>query len=237
MGGGRARVQQNLREQLSFLRNYCDRWDNGEWQYAKPIANSVRLLFHDKGRTVSIVTQFGARSTIRLLDFVPWGNDEHTVLFLDPLLFLGTGANLVPGPITAPRLVSVDEWWHEIVCALSAGRFTREDIVLTVAEKDGGTHLDGRLPPDYKKLAAPGASGFYKNVPTRDAPLIQRSSYGESRPKSSGARALKSSRPETDDYPNVGRGRRMTKPKNGRRRRRRRRGSGRPPGSENKPKV
>lgn len=173
MGDGEERARQHLLEHLGFLSDFCSRWDEGQWQYAKLIANSLRLLFHDKGRIVSIVTQLGQRSRLKLIDLVPWGNDEHTVFFFDPVMLLGTGARLIPGPMPVPRLVSVNTWWHEIVCALPAGCFTREDIVLTVTEKDGGTHLDARLPPDYRNLATDGAAGFYKSIPTRDAQLIQ----------------------------------------------------------------
>ncbi len=68
---------------------------------------------------------------------------------------------LTPGQQTV-RLMNeprFDEWWMAVLVRdFDQREFTREFIVRTVANKDGGAHLDPRLPDDY--LAVSRGPGF-----------------------------------------------------------------------------
>nr|MBA4117264.1 hypothetical protein [Rubrobacter sp.] len=75
----------------------------------------------------------------------------------------------------APHIaVSVDGWWEMLVYASSAEagarmpipppeptRLLRRDIVLAAANKDGGTHVDAKLTPEYERLISPDALAMY----------------------------------------------------------------------------
>jgi hypothetical protein len=51
------------------------------------------------------------------------------------------------------RPVSASDWWREVVFMLDDSTpMTRRDVVLTAANKDGGTHVDANLTPEYERL-------------------------------------------------------------------------------------
>jgi hypothetical protein len=60
-----ADLERHLREQLSFLRTMAAAYDAGEEAHAKPMANIVRLLVHDEGRSKSLL---GAGALHSLVD-------------------------------------------------------------------------------------------------------------------------------------------------------------------------
>jgi hypothetical protein len=55
-------------------------------------------------------------------------------------------APLDNGPKTSIPRVNFDTWWNKIVFVDNQGRkLTRKDLVLSVAEQDGGVHVDPGL--------------------------------------------------------------------------------------------
>lgn len=68
---------------------------------------------------------------------------------------------------TEVKWISFDEWWNETVIIMPMADwsgiralFTRRDIVLTVRDKDEGSHTDPILPPDYLELSRGNGLGF-----------------------------------------------------------------------------
>ena len=53
----------------------------------------------------------------------------------------------------------VGAWWQQPVLILDRVPYTRRSITLTVADKDGGAHVDAALTPEYERLIAPGSLG------------------------------------------------------------------------------
>jgi hypothetical protein len=52
------------------------------------------------------------------------------------------------------------DWWHDPVLTDADGAaFSREDLVLLVANKDGGAHVDRTLPPEYAALTRNNSIG------------------------------------------------------------------------------
>lgn len=57
------------------------------------------------------------------------------------------------------RLILFTDWWEtEVVCLTSGVQMTRRELVLAVANKDGGAHVDAKLPSNY--TATKSASGL-----------------------------------------------------------------------------
>lgn len=53
----------------------------------------------------------------------------------------------------------VGTWWQQPVIILNSHPYTRAAIVLNVADKDGGAHIDAALTPEYEALIAEGSLG------------------------------------------------------------------------------
>jgi hypothetical protein len=77
------------------------------------------------------------------------------------------------------RFVPVGAWLEQVVYVIDRQPFSRKRLILVVADKDGGAHVDAELPPDYRVLAEPGSLGVIvtregqveTRNPIRDAPL------------------------------------------------------------------
>ena len=65
------------------------------------------------------------------------------------------------GNILQPRTVSFDEWWEEIVIKDNRGAtFNRKYLVLTMANKEGGAHVDPQLDEPYARLSRFHSQGW-----------------------------------------------------------------------------
>ena len=73
-----------------------------------------------------------------------------------------------------PKHIQFTGWWKRPVAKDSSGRFwSREDLVLAVANKDGGAHVDQELPEDYSALTRGnsfGATAHLGSAVTKPAP-------------------------------------------------------------------
>ena len=66
-----------------------------------------------------------------------------------------------PNPDGPLRVVPFEQWWNEVVIKDRGGNtFTRKDIVLTMANKEGGAHVDPNLNESYANLTRFNAQGW-----------------------------------------------------------------------------
>jgi len=71
-----------------------------------------------------------------------------------------------------PRQVSFEQWWNGVIFVDNGGReTTRRDLILAVANKDGGAHVDPVLGKTYANLSRRNALGWRFSGPRGDAPL------------------------------------------------------------------
>jgi hypothetical protein len=164
-----SRFQEQLAQQLQFIKNSCDAYDRGEKGEAIRIATCVRILMHDTKNSTSLLTHLGTKNiSFRTGCSVFDGSPTNTFVFEGLCLF--TGAGVLPKlDRVAAAYLSADEWWHQLIAIPARGiRVTRESIVLTVANKDGGAHIDEKLPEEYEftkrgslvQVSGLGASGM-----------------------------------------------------------------------------
>jgi hypothetical protein len=81
--------------------------------------------------------------------------------FFNGMAMFGTGgyrAKLGDGSFR--ELLPAGSWWSHIVYVVDPHTWlSRRDIVLNVADKDGGAHVDARLTAEYEVLIRPGSLG------------------------------------------------------------------------------
>ncbi|MFP3581350.1 hypothetical protein SB659_17445 [Arthrobacter sp. SIMBA_036] len=59
----------------------------------------------------------------------------------------------------------IDDWWKQPVMRDTAGReFSREQLVLFLANTDGGAHVDASLPEDYYALSRLNSAAVYAGM-------------------------------------------------------------------------
>ena len=143
-----------LKEQLYFLNESCKGYDNGYKHEVQRIATCIRILLVENKK--SLLTQLNVKNTIQFLD------TTHPYFELPGLKPLLPSYGLVDiGPPVKAFLnsypdqykkKSFDDWWHQIVLDDTSNKFTRGNLIHLVADKDGGCHVDPKLPPEYHAL-------------------------------------------------------------------------------------
>lgn len=169
-----------LGEQLHFLRASCDAFDKGFEIEAKRVAVCLRTLLHDTRKSRSLLFQldwlhgFSFHSTAA--DVTTWAPNSSCAALV-VLTGEGNGARWLPkcafpNDGSTVRLLPFDEWWSEwVLLNGSNGRFSRRDLVLEVANTDGGAHVDPSLDAAYHTLISGKATTeLWVGPPTTDNP-------------------------------------------------------------------
>ena len=180
--------RQHLNQQINFIRNSCERYDQGDYQEAIRVAVALRVLFHDttdkKGKPISIslLTHLGVKANLHIISTAE--PNPATGGFQSNL----TNIELSPQEQRAefmPKLdnstkksVTFNDWWNrEIVYFYDGKNIGRRSLILSPANQDGGAHVDITLPLEYQdaknglnwKMTLYPDSGGIIEVPFRNA--------------------------------------------------------------------
>lgn len=165
-----------LDEQLGFIERSAASYDEGFAGEAKRLALAIRVLVHDTVRSRSLLSQAGMKQNLSLLDTcIPF--DPHNVLGHSGL----TAARIGRGPAEVlplldefpmvHRKVTFQDWWEGVVFVDSSrALFSRQDIVLTVANQDGGGHVDPQLDACYANLTRHNSLDWWDEIGGRVTP-------------------------------------------------------------------
>lgn len=157
----------HLREQVVFLETSAAAFDAGLEGEAKRIAGVIRTLVHDtNGRTKSLLGQLGKKA-IQYLDtahdIVP-GNyvSSHALVCIS----IGNGPIQYKAMLggRASKYVDFVTWWDRPIFKDSYGcEMTRGKLILTMAEQDGGVHVDPSINSTYAGIAKNNTLGWTAN--------------------------------------------------------------------------
>ena len=161
-------LEEHLKEQLSFIECSANAYDNGFEGEIKRLAVSVRVLVHDTNKSTSLLTLLDKKTTLYFDKSIPF--DENNLQSHSGLvqIHLGNKATVLPlldgGPFT--REVSFDSWWNGVVFVDNQrNEFSRKDIVLSLANKEGGAHVDKKIDKKYSDLKKGHSLGLYELDP------------------------------------------------------------------------
>jgi hypothetical protein len=160
-------LKRELIEQVALLRHSCQAFDNGLEAVGKYIALSLRVLLHDHRQSRALLDQLGLRSG-RYLTSAPPLNHRNiaTECNLVAMQLSDTGARYLPlvatggGPMGLQPIPFVN-WWNDPVLKDNQGRnFCRRELVLHVADTDGGAHVDPELDEAYMAISRENSLGW-----------------------------------------------------------------------------
>lgn len=168
----------HLQEQIGFLKASADAYDRGFDGEAKRLAVTIRVLVHDTRNSKSLLGLLGQKS-IPFLDtsipLTPGNRSTHSGLVVTSMV-PGVGAKHVAflddRPGGKPVETEFDSWWSTAVFVDSKGRaLSRKDLVLAVANQDGGAHVDPKLDQTYADLSRNNSLGLFYSDGTQSEPL------------------------------------------------------------------
>lgn len=159
-------LQKQLDDQIYFLKESITAFDSGREMEFKRIALTLRVLLHDSWKSKSLLGQLEMKDTLFIDSAIPF--EELSQSSHSGLVMLGTplhGGSSKPLPILDGPFeskITFDNWWNGVVFRDDGGNeFSRKDLVMTVADKDGGAHVDANLPKDYFDLREKNSLGWY----------------------------------------------------------------------------
>ena len=171
-------LQQHLRDTIQALELSSRSFDGGFEGEANRLAAAIRVLVHDTGSSKSLLGQLGQKSIQFYETSIP--RDPKTIMTYSGLTAIEQtpeGAKYVAlldmlPPAPPPRWVSFDEWWNKVIFVDQKGSETsRKDLILTVANKDGGAHVDPVLDGKYADLSRRNSLAWRFTSPRGDFPL------------------------------------------------------------------
>jgi len=158
-----------LKEQVYFLMTSARLFDEGNEVEYKKLTVPIRTIVYDTGNMTSLLKQLGKKE-ILFLDtasaFNPTNLAPSNCLTIMKLSTSSGCEYVAPlgnlSPARANKKIPFDQWWQKnIICKDNqANTFTRSDLVLNVAQTDGGVHIDPKLKADYVALAKENSMGW-----------------------------------------------------------------------------
>lgn len=162
-------LQEHLEEQIEFIKSSATSYDNGFTGESKRLAVTVRVLVHDTAKSTSLLSLLGKKNRGFLDTSFPF--EESNKMSHSGLVQLSLGNRksitlplLDDGPFS--RQASFEIWWNGIVFVdKDRNEFSRKDIVLSLANKEGGAHVDKTLDEKYADLRKGNSLGWFDVTP------------------------------------------------------------------------
>lgn len=159
-------------------------YDSGEWHEAKRIASTLRTLMHDTDKSESLLKQLNIKERLKWVNGGAGVDPNNLLPSTSSLTTIGPDlrnpANgmtfhprpldmmLLPGRITE---LSFSEWWNmQVVKDVENRFFSRRQLVLLLAHKDGGSHV-GKLTNNERALKSGKHFGWQLQTESGPVPL------------------------------------------------------------------
>ena len=164
--------EKHLSEHIYFMKASARSFDHGFESEAKRLAVSLRVLLHDTPKSVSLLAQLGKKN-IPFLDTSSRFNPNNFLTFHGLISLQGSasGVGYIPylddPPHAFTQEIDFEKWWNAVVIADKKGnKLSRRDLVLAVANQDGGAHVDPGLNEVYANLSRHNSLGWYYENPS-----------------------------------------------------------------------
>lgn len=169
-------LQEHLADHIQFLKSSADSFDAGFTGESKRMATSLRVLLHDTTKSHSLLSQLSLKS-IPFYDSAipinPRNKASHSGLV--GALIGPSGGKPIPFLDNAPegyRQIEFEAWWNAPIFVDSKRQvFTRRDLILTVADQDGGAHVDPALEESYAQLSRHNSMGWFYTDGAANTPI------------------------------------------------------------------
>lgn len=164
----------HLGEQINFIVESAVSFDKGFQGEAKRLAVAIRILVYDTARSSALLTQLRKMSILfydsasifdpgnllpsnclTMIRFSKQEGEEPVGDYVAPL-------DRLSGARNKNKKVGFNRWWNSTTMYKdrTGNIFTRKDLVLTVANKEGGAHIDPELDEAYANLSRFNSLGW-----------------------------------------------------------------------------
>jgi len=159
-------LRAHFNEQINFLQSSAKLFDEGNQAEAKRLAATIRVLFHDTRTSISLLKQLNLLGGKFLSTNIP--HSENNLLSHGGLVSIQISDRTVKtlamlDDVPVKRQLDFSDWWNEPIFIDSYKNvLTRKELVLVVANQDGGSHVDPALDVIYSELSRNNSLNWYK---------------------------------------------------------------------------
>ncbi len=189
-------MQDKLREQAHLLETSLDRFYSGDMAEALTVAIRVRTLVHEARKSIPLLKQLNPNyGSLLIRDKSPAQADEaeataHSAGTVVALCSIGirmsTDSGFAPFvDFSSPtyEMVPLQSWWKR-ACLIfpqeqSHAIFSKKGLILILANKEGGAHVDFELPPEYAEFIRNSPLTFIQNGVKTDTVILARYAAGQ----------------------------------------------------------
>jgi len=158
----------HLNEQLEFLKASAISFDNGFLGEAKRIAVTIRILLHDTKNSKSLLGLLKMKSGFVFFDSSFDLDKKNTISHLGLVGTISSPGKTVYSAFLERKVtgqlnkyVLFPNWWNKsVIKDNNRNAFNRRDLVLTLANKVGGTHVVPKLDGNYVSLTQDNSVGI-----------------------------------------------------------------------------
>lgn len=176
----KAELLQHLRDSLGFLEASSASFDAGFFGEAKRLATTIRVLVHDTDKSKSLLGLLKMKTAMGYLNTTHPYDPKNLVSYHGLVgLRMENGGSRYWAPLGegAPgrsgKYVFFPDWWNQVVIVDSLkARFTRRELVLALANKDGGAHVDSHLDDSYAELTRNNSVGWMMSDGINHKPML-----------------------------------------------------------------
>lgn len=149
----RDEIRKRLKDHIQYLIDSCKSYDEGKTAEARRMAVTIRVLLHDTNNSTSLLKQLDKKDI--LFYDTAYEHDPNNMLTTTGLasIRIGGGVKYIPhlNDFSYGRgKIPFQEWWDQIVVVDKHGKeLSRKKFVTTMANQDGGAHVDPKLDSDY----------------------------------------------------------------------------------------
>ncbi|HEY9168264.1 MAG TPA: SEC-C domain-containing protein [Lutibacter sp.] len=167
--------EKHYNEQIEFLKNSCNSFDNGFDGESKRIALTLRVLLHDTKQSHSLLGLMNKK----VIDFISTNAkfEPSSSFSFNGLAMMASTANGYKYTAMLDNaefnyFISFENWWNEIIFIDNENKtITRKELVLTAANQDGGAHIDSSLERTYARISKENSLGVSTEYENKSIPL------------------------------------------------------------------
>jgi hypothetical protein len=169
----RAALLENLAESTKFLVSSASSFDRGYEAEAKRLAVTLRVLLHDTPQSHSLLGLLEVKDRMKFTNTAAEIEPDNVLPTLGLVMMVPVGGypryvaplgNLPPPSVRPPADFAA--WWNnEVTKDKNRNLWSRKSFVLTLANKEGGAHVDPSLNDNYEALVRHNGLAWLTNSP------------------------------------------------------------------------